>query len=401
MEIRLTTKTTPGRPRLAVALMAGLLAGTLALVWAVSAHKRERPIELAEPLAVRGLPLLIAPPAGWPAQRGFPPAPGLLAVFADSSADGRVLRVYRLTGQPMDPATLLSRFQQLERVYSLQPRGPGRVGPLPGRQAVALTRDQDPAQPRKQVPPRVHLLRVAVLGRNDYALFELSCVGPPLPWESRLMDRVAEAVQADPDAYLTIDQLAEQTGLELAGDANAGVTGSDGAGRSGGWLASAVGGDASELRLLPRASAADFWGMVTVNLAEVGPDVDLRQLLAATVNRAARPEGGGLAVPGLGLLLPRGSSPRWASEKRAIGPVSAWRARGVDGRLVRLVYVFRPLARIEPGESGETPPGPAGAAPAPAVVPDRAIRLRAWVAAEDEPAAVAAIEQLVPALRVR
>ena len=70
MTVRILTRTTPGKPMLAAAIMAGLLALASLATWSVSFHRGHQIVQLGEPRALgeprpMGDLTTIAPPAGW------------------------------------------------------------------------------------------------------------------------------------------------------------------------------------------------------------------------------------------------------------------------------------------------------------------------------------------------
>jgi hypothetical protein len=269
------------------------------------------------------------------------------------------------------------------------------------------------------------LVRVAIVGRREFLILRLICVGPPTDYELNLMDQVARSIQLDPGLYLPADKQARQIGVRLGSGPQAGN-----------WVALAKTLPLDGLVLLPttdggKAGDPGFWGAVRIRKDSLLPNGDIKRLLA---DRAANPLARLLGRPvepdewtfardgGESDLAGGGSGSLPAVEQRKVGGLAVWQIRGVDHDrdVVRLRLAFRP-AVLQPGEdsdSADSPTSPAGAAgatgpagaagaqpgpgaPAAAVFATRqAIVLDAWSAAADEPAATAAIDRLIQSLRV-
>jgi len=369
MEVRLTIKTTPGRPVRAILVMAALTLLAALLAWALTVYKRDRPIRLGDPVELPGLWLGVAAPIDWPGLPAIDPTTGLVATFYDPAfpppGAGRGLLVYRLDAPPAAPEQVLAEFGRLLRVHERRGLVRTRIGPLPACQMVVTT--VAPGQ------VRTHILRAAVLGHDRYLLLQLDCLGPPTPWEQRLMDLLADSVALDPAAYPDPSRLAGHVGVDLGE-------------RAAGWLVSAFQDESADLTLLPRAGqtgVAGFWGLSHLTVLSAAPGEDLSQRLAAELAGGAGrdlvsiPPGRQAATPAAARLILQ------AVQERAVGPIAAWRVRGEERDTVRVVYIFRAI----------DPDG--------AELPDRAVLVSAWFAAEDEPAATEAVEQLIRSIRLR
>ncbi len=368
MEVRLTVKTTPGRPVRAILVMAALtvLAGLLA--WALTVYKQNRAEPLSGPVELPGLRIGISVPADWSGLPVDDPDTGQVAMFYDPSmrpGAGRGLAVFRLEGRPAGPGDLFADFGELRQVRERRTLDPRRIGPLPARQMVVTT-----VLPNQV---RTHILRAAVLGHDSYLLLQLDCLGPPTPWEERLMDRLARTVTLDPAAYPDPARVAGQVGIDLAD-------------RSADWLISPFADQSADLTLLPRAGEDGdpaFWGQLHLTVLTVRPDEDLARRLAAEL--AAGAPRGLLALLGEGPAPSRaaGRLAEQAVRQQSIGLVTAWTVRGEDRGVIRLACIFRATG---PGEAPS---------------PNRAVLFTAWTAAEDEAAAAQAVEALVQSVRLR
>lgn len=367
MDVRLTIKTTPGRPLRGVAVMSALLALAALAAWAVARYKSRDAVQLADRVHLGTLPLALRPPAGWqPLTRIADPHPNLIGAFAESDEEGMTIRrlyVYRITAEPVDPDTLLSvLFRGYHR--RVERSEPARLGPLAGRQMVFI------------VPSRERLakeiVRTAVLGSGQYLVLQLTCLGPPTRRELETMERVAESVELTGPAARGPNDLTDQSGIELTASA-------------GEWLAEPAGEPTRDIILLPTAPggalAGTFWGSVRLRAGRVDPQTDLGELLLRQTT------GQSLQDRLVESLLGRRPAAAKA-EILQIGPVPAWRIRTSGGGVVRVDYLFRPLA------------GAATTQPAGELVADQAVRLTGWYAASDERAAVAAIDKLIPSIRL-
>lgn len=363
MTVTMTIKTTPGRPGLAMVVMAGLLLLAGLAAWGVAAYKAHVPIVLSQPVALPGLPLKVAVPADWVAVR---PPPGIAMVLAEPGGStmqsARQLIVYtHRAAKPASPESLLADlFEGLTgNVKMAEPR---RFGPLPARQALIIIPVEQGLQ--KQ------LVRVALIGDSQYLVLRLACLGPPTPYEYRLMDRVAEsalpvqAATSDQVGYVALDKLAGQDGVAVGSGA-------------GDWLAWRHPEATPDLVLLPTArhdgKPADFWGVVHLEAMDVGHSQDLAATLKAQASGQSLDE-------------------RTVDTLKIAG-LAVWRARWVakdDADVVYFRYLFRPAA------------GPAAVATSQPDAADstRAIYITAWSSADDEAAAVAAIERLIGVARL-
>ena len=387
----LISRTTSGKPILAAAIMAGLLALAAAAAWSVSYYRAHQPIELG-PRQPLGDSATIAPPAGWTIN---PPSENAIADFAEPAGamqTRRLLVYYEQADSAVSPSLLIRRKQLGPMSFSAG----FQIGPLPACQTLVISRERENLTK--------DLVRVAVMGPREFLILRLLCVGPPTDYEVNLLDQVARSVQLDPNVYLPADKRARQVGLRLTG-------------QTASWLAPAQAQPANTLVLLPvaggKSGGSGFWGAVRIRKEYALPGVDLGRLLAD--RRVADP----LArlfrrpvEPDEWSFAPEANEPDQAdggslpaAEQRKVAGLTVWQVRHVDHdrHVVRLRFAFRPIlfqAGAAPESAGpQTAPGSAKPQPA-AVSSNRAIVLDAWADLADEQAATAAIDELIPSVRL-
>ncbi|MCG3181032.1 MAG: hypothetical protein BIFFINMI_03400 [Phycisphaerae bacterium] len=389
MDIRVVTHTRPGRPVLALVLMAFLLAASVAAAWMVSRHKAVGTIDLGTALEFPGLPLKIRPPLEWRTTGPIPQLaqsdrllangarllaqsfdPEYSPVGGGQAAPVRRLGIYVARGVPGDAGDALARLLNIKPGDWEQELRHVAIGPLPARQIVL-------SGSGPQGMPQHILLRVAPLGDGHCLLLELDCVGPPMPRELRMMNTIAANVhlQAAPDASAAAD-----LGLKLGPAGNR-------------WLVRARNGYARQLTFVPLAADASAaaslpWMEMTLTVAPVRGDQDLAALLSDYAQAGLGGMGlGGRMAPWPPMLV---APPLASQADRAGGAVTAetlggtalLRYRQTDDDAAQNTWLFH--AHDDIGT----------------VRTDRAVWLRVWCSAEDEDRAVSAARELLAGLQL-
>lgn len=208
------TGTKAGRPTILLLLTGGALVGALGLAWTqVSGSRR-----LADPVPIKGTPLIVRPPVGW---IQHPDRPNVFAKTIVSESWGRKREVAERTLEFR--YTRWSTFQPLPDLLR-HGSDPARIG---GFNGVQVRRERHFSW-RGRVQVGESIYRRASTARGDEISVEYTPLGGVSPGDLELFDTVCRAVVLDdPCMRMKPDEVLSRAGVQFGISEGWEITGPD------------------------------------------------------------------------------------------------------------------------------------------------------------------------------